>query len=72
MAKKGLDSTFVHYGVRKEDMALIEALCQQYDLDFEWVKEDLLRSYHERRVKNQDIEGKGLEKLIDKALQKIK
>lgn len=71
MANKGLDATFVHYGVRKEDMALIEALCQQHELDFEWVKEELLRSYHERRIKNQDIEGKGLEKLIDKALQKI-
>jgi hypothetical protein len=23
MAKKGLDTTFVHYGIRKEDMDLI-------------------------------------------------
>lgn len=24
MAKKGLDTTFLHYGIRKEDMSMIE------------------------------------------------
>ena len=28
MARKGIDSTFLHYGVRTEDMALIEQTCQ--------------------------------------------
>jgi len=38
MAKKGLDTTFVHYGIRKEDINLIEALCVGHKLDFDWVK----------------------------------
>jgi hypothetical protein len=72
MANKGLDATFVHYGVRKEDMNLIEALAHKHGLDFDWVKEDLIREYHERRIRNEEVEGKGLEKLIEKALLKIK
>jgi hypothetical protein len=32
MAKKGLDTSFLHYGIRKEDMGMIEALCIEHDL----------------------------------------
>ena len=72
MAKKGLDTTFLHYGIRKEDIALIETQCAQHDLDFDWVKEDLLREFHERKIRHQEIDEKAIEKIIDKALQKIK
>lgn len=72
MAKKGLDTTFIHYGIRKEDMSLISALCTQHKLDFDWVQEELLKEFHEKKINNQDMDEKTLEKLIDKALQKIK
>lgn len=72
MAKKGLDTTFVHYGIRKEDMALISVLCTEHQLEFEWVKEELLKEFHERKIRNQDVDEKSLEKIIEKALSKIK
>ncbi len=72
MAKKGLDTTFVHYGIRKEDMDLIEVLCTAYNLDFDWVKEDLLKEFHEKKIRNQEMDDKAVEKIIDKALLKIK
>jgi hypothetical protein len=72
MAKKGLDTTFLHYGIRKEDMSLIEALCTEHHLEFDWVKDELLKEYHEKKIRNQDIDEKSLEKVIDKALSKIK
>jgi len=72
MAKKGLDTTFPHYGIRKEDINLIETLCTNHNLDFDWVKEDLLKEFHERKIRNQEIDEKAIEKIIDKALQKIK
>ena len=72
MAKKGLDTTFLHYGIRKEDMNLIEALCTEHQLEFDWVKNELLKEYHEKKIRNQDIDEKSLEKVIDKALSKIK
>ena len=50
MANKGLDTTFVHFGIQKEDMNLIEALCPEHQLDFDWVKDDLLKEFHERKI----------------------
>lgn len=71
MAKKGLDVTFVHYGIRKEDMQLIDALCLEHQLDANFIKDDILREYHDRRIRNQEMDEKAIAKLIDKALQKI-
>lgn len=72
MAKKGLDTLFVHYGIRKEDMQVIEDLASEFDIDSEWLKEDLLKVFHEKKIKNEDLDEKALKKLIEKALQKIK
>ena len=72
MAKKGLDTTFVHYGIRKEDMDLISVLCTEHQLEFEWVKEELLKEFHERKIRNQDVDEKALEKIIERALSKMK
>jgi len=72
MGKKGLDTLFVHYGVRKEDMQVIEALCNEFDIDPEWLKEYILKAFHEKKIKNEDLDEKSLKKLLEKALQKIK
>lgn len=70
--KKGLDISFVHYGIRKEDMGLIETLCTNHQIDFDWLKEEVLKEFHDKKINKQDIEDKTIERLIDKALQKIK
>ncbi len=72
MPKKGLDTTFVHYGIRKEDISLIEAICNEHKLEFDWIKEDILKEFHERKIKNEDMDEKSVEKIIEKALLKIK
>ena len=69
---KGLDSSFLHYGVRKQDLALIAELCQKYELDVDWVAEELIKAYHEQKVANIEVEDKVVEKIISKALFKIK
>ncbi len=71
MSKKGLDTLFVHYGIRREDMQVIEALCIEYDVDPSWLQEDILKIFHERKIKNEDLDEKSLKKLLEKALQKI-
>lgn len=63
---------FLHYGIRKEDISLIETLCTQHQLEFDWVKEDLLKEFHERKIRNLALDEKSIEKVIEKALQKIK
>ena len=72
MAKKGLDTTFVHYGIRKEDISLIEAICNEHKLEFDWIKEDILKEFHERKIKNENMDEKSVEKIIEKALLKIR
>jgi len=72
MGKKGLDSTFLHFGIRKDDIAIIESLCEKHQLDFDWVKDFLMKEFHEKKISNQDIDDKTVIKIIDKALQKIK
>ena len=71
MSIKGLDTTVLHFGIRKEDMEFIETLCGQHDLDFDWVKDDLLKQFHEKKISNQELDIRTIEKIIEKALQKI-
>lgn len=72
MAKKGSDTTFLHYGIRKEDISLIEAICLDHKLEFDWIKEEILKEFHEKKIRNQEVDGKTVERIIEKALQKIK
>jgi hypothetical protein len=71
MSKKGLDALFVHYGIRQGDMQVIEALCIEFDVDAEWLKEYILKPYHEAKIKNDELDTKTLTKLIEKGLSKM-
>ena len=69
--RKGIDSTFLHYGVRREDMALIEQSCQDSGIDAEWLKENLLKPYNEERNNQNVVEEKKLAKIVRKALKNL-
>jgi hypothetical protein len=71
MAKKSLDTTFLHYGIRKEDLSMIEVLCTEHQIEFDWLKEEILKEFHEKKINNEDLDDKSIEKIIDKAIQKI-
>ncbi|MDM1137821.1 DNA modification system-associated small protein [Empedobacter sp. R132-2] len=66
---KGLDATFMHYGIRKEDMIIIKEICDEHEVDFEWFKDSILKEYHEIKMKNQETEGNLIQKLIENALK---
>lgn len=68
---KGLDSIFLHYGVRKEDMALIEQSCRDNDIDENWLKEYILKPYNEERNNQNVVEEKKLMKILKKAIKNI-
>jgi hypothetical protein len=72
VSRKGLDSTFVHFGIRKEDMQIISTLCEKHGVDFDWLQNDILKNYHNRKLKNDELDENSLQKLIEKALQKVK
>lgn len=69
---KGLDQKFLHYGIRKEDLELIRALCEKHGLDFEWMSEEILRKFHAVKVDKIEISDNDTEKVINDAIQLIK
>ncbi len=70
MAHKGLDSTFVHHGIRKDDMKMLEKIAVTYEIDSSWLKE-LMQSFHEKKTKNPEIEDKEITRLIEDYLNKL-
>ena len=63
---------YLHYGVRQEDMEIIEQSCRDCDIDPEWLKEQVLKRYHEAKVDRIEMDDNATEKVIDKALKELK
>lgn len=72
MAKKGLDRCFLHYGIKQEDMNIIEQACVDGDIDAEWMKEYILKPYQDEKNNQNFVEEKKLSKILKQALKKIK
>lgn len=68
---KGIDNKFVHYGIRKEDLAMIEAICDAEGIDFDWLSEEILKAYHAKKVDAIEISDSDTEEIIRAAIQKI-
>lgn len=69
---KGIDQKFVHYGIRKDDLSMIEAICDAEDIDFEWLSEEILKAYHARKVDVIEIDDSSTEEIVRAAIQKIR
>jgi hypothetical protein len=71
--RKGLDGCFLQYGIRQEDMRIVERVCEQDDVDAEWLKENILKAYQSK--KNDKVpmtDSNEVIKLLKQALKKIK
>ena len=71
MNNKGLDRRFLHYGIRKGDLEIIESLCDKYELDREWVEEQLLKVYHEHKVDTIEMSGADVVQIVNNAIQQL-
>lgn len=69
---KGIDQKFVHYGIRKDDLSMIEAICDAENIDFDWLSEEILKAYHAKKVDVIEIDDAATEEIIRSAIQKIK
>lgn len=69
---KGIDQKFVHYGIRKDDLSMIEAICETKGIDFEWLSEDILKAYHAKKVDMIEMSDNDTENIIRAAIQKIR
>jgi len=73
MARKGIDSTFLHYGIRTSDMDIILEICTSPDfqLNPDWVKDEILKLYNEGGNDQGVVEEKTIRQIIKNALKKI-
>ena len=69
---KGIDQKFDHYGSRKDDLSMIEAICEAEGIDFEWLSEDILKAYHAKKVDVIEMSDNDTENIIRAAIQKIR
>ena len=69
---KGIDPKFVHYGIRKDDLSMIEAICEVEGIDFEWLSEDILKAYHAKKVDVIEMSDSDAEEIIRAAIQKVR
>ena len=69
--KKGLDRCFLHYGIKQEDMNIIEQTCLDSDIDAEWMKENILKPYQDEKNNQNFVEEKKLTKIMKLALKHI-
>ena len=72
--KKSLDRTFLNYGIRQEDMLLIESACQTEGIDADWLKDCILKPYQEERNNQNEsnLEEKKVLKILKKAHKEIR
>ena len=69
--RKGLDTAFVHYGIRREDLNILETLATKHNLDWDWIQEEVLKKYHQMKTKGDLTDERSLIKLIEKAVEKL-
>lgn len=69
--KKGVDRCFLHYGIKLEDMNIIEQACFDEGIDADWLKDNILKPYHEERNNQNFVDDKKLAKILKKALKEI-
>jgi hypothetical protein len=69
---KGLDGKFLNYGIRQDDLMLINTLCEKHGIDFEWLKEEILRKYHAMRVEKLEMTDLDVQGIVSEAIALIK
>ena len=67
----GIDQKFVHYGIRRDDLAMIESICMAEGIDPDWLSEEILKAYHAKRVDVIEMSDSDTEDIIRAAVNKI-
>lgn len=72
--KKGLDRTFLNYGIREDDMMLIESACQSEGIDADWLKDCILKPFQDERNNQNEanLDEKKVARILKKALKEIR
>lgn len=65
-----INALFLHYGIRDADMATIAQICKESDVDFEWLKENILKVYHQKQT-DKDLTETRIKRIVSNALDNL-
>lgn len=69
---KGIDNHFVNFGIRKDDLATIQSICEAEEVDYDWLSTQILQAYHAKKIDEIEIDDDATENIIRAAIQNIK
>lgn len=69
--KKGLDPTFIKYGISQSDLSIIEDVCQVDDVDRDWLEQLILAPCQEYRNSGKNLNAEATCKIIKDALKQL-
>ena len=69
---RGLDRNFINYGIRQEDLGVIEKLCDEKGVSYEWLRDWVLGKYHERYNADTEVSDDDARVVLQNALKHIK
>lgn len=62
----------MQYGIRQNDIRIIEQVCEDHDVDSAWLEEYVLKVYQEKKNANVPMSDKReVESLLKQAIKKI-
>ena len=70
MAQIGIDYAFLHYGVRQDDLDVIETLAVEQGLNPEGVTE-LLKNYNSLKVERGEIDLRDLKRFLSQNINSL-
>ncbi len=70
MTNKTIDATFIQYGIRADDLQVIESLAIKYDLETDKIRE-LLREFHDKRIKQEDLDETKIRRFLESYLNRL-
>lgn len=71
MGEKSIDGDFINYGIRAGDLRLIEEKARDAGIDYEWLREHILKPRQEQSVEGRDLSEQEGKKIITGAIAKI-
>lgn len=68
---RGLDGYFIKYGITREDLAIIDQACSAKGIDPDWLQEEVLAKFQERKNSGKPTTAEYAYKIISKALKQL-
>lgn len=68
---RGLDGFFIKYGITQEDLAIINQACEAKGVNPDWLQEEVLAKFQERKNSGKPMGEEAIYKIVKKAVDNL-